>query len=536
MTIRTRGFFGRTALALLTVAATGAAAFGVGLAGGTHGAAHAATTLTNGGFEANGGTQAPAGWGEYSWSGHTSASYTEWGGRSGSYRLSHWASGAYQVETYQYLSGLANGTYTARAWVRSGGGQVEAFMALRNCGGAEARVAIPTTGNWTQISVSTTVTNGQCTVSFVSNARAGNWINVDDVEFTGGSTGNPGVPGGFMVGADFSTLAKNEDRGAVYRDAAGNQRDAVQLLRSAGVNYARLKVWVNPTDGYNNKTRVLTMAARAKAQGMRLLVDFHYSDTWADPGKQYKPRAWANYSVNQLRDAVYSHTYDVLSALQAQGTTADMVQVGNEINDGMLWPEGRSNNWANLATFLTAGAQAVKAVDGSTQVMLHLAEGGNNSQHRWWFDQATSRGVPFDVIGVSHYLYWHGSIASLRTNLNDLASRYQRPVVVVETAYGFTTAQHDHEPNIFNASLASAGGYPASSQGQADALRAVFDAVKAVPNGRGLGVFYWEPTWTAVSGAGWDPDDPSSGNGWENQAVFDYSGRALPALAVFGQF
>ncbi|MFY1633264.1 glycoside hydrolase family 53 protein [Solwaraspora sp. WMMB335] len=534
---RTRGFLARAALALVTVAATGAAAFGGGLAGGTGTAAYAATTLANTGFETNGATQTPAGWSEYSSTGQTSASYTEWGGRSGNYRLSHWASGTYRVETYQYLSGLANGTYTARAWVRSGGGQYETYLALRNCGGNEARVAIPATGTWTQISVSTAVTNGQCTVSIVSDARAGNWINVDDVEFTGGSTdpGDPGSPGGFIVGADFSTLAKNEDRGAVYRDAAGNQRDAVQLLRSSGVDYARLKVWVNPTDGYNNKARVLTMASRAKAQGMRLLVDFHYSDTWADPGKQYKPRAWQNYSVNQLRDAVYNHTYDVLSALQAQGTTADMVQVGNEVNDGMLWPEGRSNNWGNLAMFLTAGAQAVKAVDADTQVMLHLAEGGNNSQHRWWFDQATSRGVPFDVIGVSHYLYWHGSIASLRTNINDLASRYQRPVVVAETAYGFTTAQNDHEPNIFNASLASAGGYPATPQGQADALRAVFDAVKAVPNGRGLGVFYWEPAWTAVAGGGWDPDDPSSGNGWENQAVFDYSGRALPALAVFGQ-
>ncbi|GFJ89017.1 arabinogalactan endo-beta-1,4-galactanase [Phytohabitans rumicis] len=389
---------------------------------------------------------------------------------------------------------------------------------------------MPASDAWTQISVTTTVSNGQCTVSLFSDANAGNWASFDDVSFSTSGSGSTIQ----IRGVDISTLKKSEDRGGVYRDSAGTQRDALAIVRSSGANYGRLKVWVNPADGYNNKARVLTMASRIKGQGMKLLVDFHYSDSWADPGKQNKPAAWASLSFTALRQAVYDHTYDVLNALKAQGTTADMVQVGNEINDGMLWPDGRSSNWANLASLLTAGSNAVKAVSSSTQVMLHLAEGGNNSQHRWWFDQATSRGVPFDVIGVSHYLYWHGSAASLQANINDLASRYGKPIVVAETAYGFTLAQEDGEPNIFNSSLQSAGGYPATAQGQADALRAIFNVVKAVPNGRGLGVFYWEPTWTAVTGNGWDPTNPSSGNGWENQALFDYADRALPGLAVLG--
>lgn len=339
-----------------------------------------------------------------------------------------------------------------------------------------------------------------------------------------------------IKGVDVSTLKKNTDRGAVYRNSGGAQVDPLQLLRSNGVNYARLKVWVNPADGYNNRARVLQMARQATDQGMKLLIDFHYSDSWADPGKQNKPAAWSGYSVAQLRDAVYNHTYDVLNALKSQGTPAAMAQVGNEINDGMLWPEGRSSNWANLATFLTAGANAVRAVSSSTRVVLHLAEGGNNSQHRWWFDNAVSRGVPFDVIAVSHYLYWHGTAASLRSNLTDLAARYGKDVMVAETAYGFTTANDDAEPNIFNSSLASSGGFPASTAGQTSALRAVFDAVAAVPNGRGIGVFYWEPTWTAVAGSGWDPTNASSGNGWENQALFDYADRALPAMSVFSAY
>jgi arabinogalactan endo-1,4-beta-galactosidase len=511
----------RRAILMTLLAAVGTAAIGL--------PAHAASTLTNPGFEASAATQTPTGWSE---SGTTSASYTEAGGRSGSFRLSHWASGAYRVETYQTLTGLANGSYTARAWVRSSGGQNAIYLALRNCGGAEQRASIPAASSWTQVSVTTQVSGGLCTFSLVSDARAGNWLNVDDVEFTGAA-----APAQLQItGADVSTLKKSEDRGGVYRTSGGTQMDALALLKANGVNYVRLKVWVNPADGYNTKARVLTMAARAKAQGLRLLVDFHYSDSWADPGKQNKPAAWRSFTFSQLRDAVYNHTFDVLNALKAQGTTADMAQIGNEINGGLLWPDGSTSNWANLASLLTAGSNAAKAVSASTRVVLHLAEGGNNSQHRWWFDNATSRGVPFDVIAVSHYLYWHGTAASLRANLVDLASRYNRDVFVAETAYGFTTAQDDFEPQIFNASLASAGGYPANSQGQVDAFRAVCNAVASVPNGRGLGVFYWEPTWTAVPGNGWDPTNPSSGNGWENQALFDFNDRALPALAVFNEF
>ncbi|MEV4508519.1 arabinogalactan endo-1,4-beta-galactosidase [Dactylosporangium sp. NPDC049525] len=334
-------------------------------------------------------------------------------------------------------------------------------------------------------------------------------------------------------GADVSTLAKNEDFGAVYRRANGRRADALTILGEHDVNVARLKVWVNPADGYNDKAHVLRMAARAKARGMRLFIDFHYSDAWADPGKQNKPAAWAGYAFEELKAAVRDHTYDVLHALHRQGTTADLVQIGNEINGGLLWPDGRWDNWPNLAALLTAGASVAKAVSNRTRVVLHLAEGGNNGGHRWWFDNATALGVPFDVIAVSHYLYWHGTAESLRANIVDLSARYGKDVLVAETAYGFTTAEDDPTAQIFTADLAAAGGHPATPQGQADAVRAVADVVASVPGGRGLGFVYWEPTWTAVTGAGWDPADPASGNGWENQALFDFDGRALPALEVF---
>jgi arabinogalactan endo-1,4-beta-galactosidase len=490
-----------------------------------------ASRVANPGFEATGGDQ-PANWSER---GDRSAGYVEAGGRTGAQRLTHHSPTAYRVETRQAVAGLSRGTYTLRAAVRSSGGQRAAYLSLAGCGGPEARVDIPRTGDewWVEIAVSTRVTASHaCTVRIVSDAPAGAWINVDDVSLLA-SDGSAGTPVAIR-GADLSHLPKNEHFGAVYRDAGNARRDAVQILARNGVNYARLKVWVNPADGWNDKADVLAMAKRARAAGMQVLVDFHYSDAWADPGKQNKPAAWAALPFDQLRQAVYDHTYDVLSALRRQGTPAAMAQVGNEINGGMLWPDGRWDNWDGLAALLTAGSTAVKAASPGTKVVLHLAEGGNNSGHRWWFDQATSRGVPFDIIGVSHYVYWHGPLGYLQHNLMDLTARYGKPVMVVETAYGFTTAENDHETNIFNPALATAGGYPATPAGQAEAVRDMFTTVAAVPGA--LGVFYWEPTWTAVEGAGWDPADPSSGDGWENQALFDYSGRALPALKMFARF
>jgi arabinogalactan endo-1,4-beta-galactosidase len=494
--------------------------------------AHAAEptgSVRNPGFEAGAG-QAPAGWSE---SGSRAASFTEAGGYTGAFQLTHYSDAAYRVTTSQQLTGLSHGSHTLSLRVRSGGNQPDAYVALRHCGSAEERAAIPRTGaEWVRLAVTVRVTGGRCTIVLHSDAAAGQWTNFDDVTF-GPSTAEPGTPLA-ITGADVSHVTKNEDHGAVYRSAAGARRDPFRLLTANNVNYIRLKVWVDPADGYNNPDDVLAKARRAHAAGQQLLIDFHYSDAWADPGKQNKPAAWAQLGFDELRQALYDHTYSVLSALRGQGTPAAMAQVGNEINGGMLWPDGRWDNWDGLAALLAAGSNAVKAASPGTKVVLHLAEGADNGGHRWWFDQATSRGVPFDVIAVSHYTYWHGSLGALQANLMDLATRYGKPVMVAETAYGFTTAENDHETNIFTAALAEAGGYPATPRGQSDALRDILTVVAGVPGA--LGVFYWEPTWTAADGAGWDPADPASGDGWENQALFDYSGRALPGLAVFRRF
>ena len=490
--------------------------------------AAAASTLTNAGFE-SGASQTPSGWSE---SGTTSASKTEAGGHSGSVQLAHWASSAYIVETYQTLTGLTSGQYTLSAWVRSGGGQRAAYLSCVTAAAPRPGPTFPPGGTWTQISVTATV----------SRASARSASTPTPSPTTGSTWTTSRSPARPATGSHHHDPRRRPVQPAQERGPrrgllrpAGAQRGAVTILANAGANYARLKVWVNPADGYNNKARVLAMATRIKAAGMKLLIDFHYSDSWADPGKQVKPAAWSSYSCQPAaRRGLQPHLRRVQRARRARARRPTWCRSATRSTPACCCPTGSTSNWANLAAFLTAGATAVKAANGSTRVMLHLGDGGDNALFRWWFDQAVARGVPFDVIGLSFYPYWHGSMTALRTNLNDMASRYQRDVVVAETAYGFTTAQDDAEPNIFNASLAAAGGFPATPQGQADELRAIYSAVRAVPNGRGLGVFYWEPAWTARAGAGWDPTNPTSGNGWENQAVFDYNDRALPALTVLG--
>jgi arabinogalactan endo-1,4-beta-galactosidase len=481
--------------------------------------------LLNPGFEEKDASGAPAGWTS---TGAVDAVLIEEKGHSGSFRLTHTAAKTYRVDTSQVVSGLANDWYTLRAWFRSSGKQVEEYLAL-TCGNSEKRAYVPSTSpgyRWIQLAVSNQVTDGLCTISLHSFGTANSWVSIDDVELA------PGRAALSILGADISSLKKSEDNGGVYKYADGTQADALQILKDNGLNYARLRVWVNPADGYHNKAEILTMAARLKALGLKLLVDFHYADDWADPGKQYKPAAWANDDFEKLKQDVYDYTFDVCSSLAAQGTPADMVQVGNEINAGILWPDGDYNHLDNLAALLTSGYQAIKDASASTLVMLHVAEGGNNTMNRWFFDSMTARKVPFDVIGVSYYPFWHGTLAQLQNNLDDLSATYDKDVVVAEFAYAFTVLEGDSLANILQPRMAT-DGYLFTPEGQRLMMRDVMSIVRGVQNGRGLGLFYWDATWTAVPGNGWDTKNPTSGNAWENQALFDYTDKALPALAEY---
>jgi len=371
--------------------------------------------------------------------------------------------------------------------------------------------------------------------------------------------------GDFMKGADVSMLEQIERAGGKFYDEQGVQKDCLQILKDSGINWIRLRLWhtpVNDSDvleggrvisragepkggGNNDLATTLRLAKRAKALGLKILLDFHYSDFWVDPEKQNKPAAWRNLHGTELEREIYRYTAQTLEAFSKADVFPEMVQVGNELNGGMLWPDGKTwRDWPDekiggddaFAALLQQGVQAVRDADpraGTGRrvlIAIHLATGGDNALYRRVFDGLTKHQLDFDIIGLSFYPYWHGPIDDLRANMDDISARYGKDVVVLETAYAYTIADADGFTNLFSAMNQKDGGYKATVQGQASMVRDVIDAVAQVPRNRGRGVFYWEPDWIPVRGVGWRTGE---GNGWENQAMFDFNGRALPSLAVF---
>ena len=362
------------------------------------------------------------------------------------------------------------------------------------------------------------------------------------------------VAADFIKGADVSMLAEVEKHGGKFFDEHGNPQDAMAILKENGFNYIRLRLWVDPKDadgkpyggGNNDLATTIELAKRAKANGMKFLLDYHYSDFWTDPARQNKPKAWANMNIDQLTEAVYQHTKTTMDAFAKAGVLPDMVQVGNEINGGMLWPEGKSwgqngGEFDRLAGLLNAGIKAVKEHGDQIKIMLHLAEGTKNDTFIWWFDEITKRKVPFDIIGLSYYIYWNGPMNALQYNMDDISKRYDKDLIVVEAAYGYTTANCDNAENNFTSKEADDAGYPATVQGQANYLHDLLQVVTKVPEGRGKGVFYWEPAWLPTPGATWatkagmkyNSDDWKEGNARENQSLFDCQGKVLPSIKAF---
>jgi arabinogalactan endo-1,4-beta-galactosidase len=302
----------------------------------------------------------------------------------------------------------------------------------------------------------------------------------------------------------------------------------LQILKDNGVNYIRLRIWVNPANGYNNETKVLAFAKIVKAKGLKLLIDFHYSDTWADPSHQSPPAAWASHTISQLQTDVYNYTYGVCTALKAQGTTPDSVQIGNEINVGMLWPLGEvtNSNFTNLALLLKSGYNATKACNSGTKVIIHTADADSDAHARWFYDGITAQGVQWDITGLSYYCYWHGSISNMSSVVSDVKSRYGKSVIIAETAYAFTASNADSEANVST----PCSGYPETTTGQYNNFR---DVLAAARTGGAIGVLYWEPTWIATPGNGGNPANSSFGDQWDNQTLFNWSGVANPAIALF---
>lgn len=365
----------------------------------------------------------------------------------------------------------------------------------------------------------------------------------------------------WIKGMDISSLLEVEECGGRFSNH-GVPGDALNILKDYGTNLIRLRLWNAPytEDGkpYGAGTcdlpRMMILARRAKNLNIGWMLDFQYSDFWTDPGKQYPPKAWRGLDADGLERAVYSYTLSVLTVLRESALMPDIVSVGNELSSGLLWPYGRHPNFDCIARFLSAGIRAVRDIDPALPVMIHLDNGCRNGLFRDWLDRYfAAGGADFEYIGMSYYPFWHGQMNELRDNMNDLAIRYRKDMIVTETAAGFSLEdyqQYERLPDekrvgpAANVNTLKNVPYPMTPEGQCRFMAELMETIRQVPDGRGRGFVYWEPAWIPVPGSQWANEygtaylrEPrAGGNEWANQALFDYDGRALPALELIRNF
>ncbi len=305
----------------------------------------------------------------------------------------------------------------------------------------------------------------------------------------------------FAKGADISWLTQMESSGYAFYDTTGTQADCIQVLKEKGINSIRLRAWVDPSNGWCNTNDVVVKALRAKALGMKIMIDFHYSDVWADPGHQTKPAAWNSLAFDSLVTTMYNYTLHVMDTLLQNGITPAWAQVGNETNDGMLWEDGRaSTNMQNFATLVKSGYSAVKAASPTTKVIVHISNGYDNSLFEWMFNGLKANGAKWDIIGMSLYPatnQWQTYDNECLANMNDMVSRYGTPVMICEVGMSYS------DPTDTEAFLND-----------------IIAKTRSVTGSNGLGVFYWEP---------------ECYNNWQGYTLgaFDNTGKPTAALDAF---
>ncbi len=317
----------------------------------------------------------------------------------------------------------------------------------------------------------------------------------------------------YAIGADLSFLKQAEDGGFTFKDN-GTARPGLDIFKDHGYNWIRLRLFHTPTRLPNNLEYTIASAQEAQKRGFKFLLNYHYSDTWADPAKQFIPKAWEGMTHEQLVNAVFEYTRDTIIAFRQAGVLPDMVQIGNEIVNGMLWPDGKiPDNWDNLAGLIQAGINGVDAGRGNLprpKIMIHIDQAANKARTKYFFDKWHSYGIDYDVIGQSYYPWWHGTLLDLRENFYFMATEYQKEIILVEVAYNCEPAEYQNKLAPF----------PETPEGQRDFLDEVNRIVLDTPHNLGKGIFWWEPA-TRRGG---------------QRTLFDREGNALPAITVFDRF
>lgn len=323
----------------------------------------------------------------------------------------------------------------------------------------------------------------------------------------------------YAIGADLSFVKEAEDNGFVFKENS-KPKPCIEIFKDHGYNWVRLRLFHSPEGGKynlpNNLEYTIALAKQAKNQGFKFLLDYHYSDTWADPGKQIIPKAWEGKSSEELTQTVYEYTLSTMMAFKKAGVFPDMVQVGNEISNGMMWPIGKlPDNWDNFAALLQAGINGVKASCGNSpcpKIMIHIDKGGDKAFTKYFYDKIKDYNIEYDVIGQSYYPWWHGSLLDLRECLHFASNEYDKDIIVVEAAYNYKLQEYKNKK----------GPFPETPEGQKAFLEAVNTIILNVPNGRGIGVFWWEPA--------------APNRGFESRTFFDANGNVMPVINVFDKY
>lgn len=493
------------------------------------------------------------------------------------YWISDQSTTSQQVTVSQNVPTLSAGSYELS--VQSMGGTGAEGSHVQLFAGNEQSNDVATTGynQWGMVTLKFVLTEPTTNLKIGARitGRAGAWGYLDAVKLKQTSTDTttpvqadifvqkvPGLKSDFIKGVDVSSILSLEQSGVRFYNEQGIEQDIFTTLKQSGVNYIRVRIWNDPYTaegkgyggGDNDLAKAIEMGKRATANGMKLLVDFHYSDFWADPGKQHTPKAWANLNLADKEQAVYDYTKTSLQQIIDAGIDVGMVQVGNETNQSFIG----ENNWVNISRLFNKGSQAIRAVDPKILIALHFTNPETPGRYLSYAKALAEQGVDYDVFASSYYPFWHGTLSNLTAVLKQVADTYGKKVMVAETSYAYTAEDGDGHENTAPRSSGQTLDYPISAQGQATSVRNVIQAVSQVGDA-GIGVFYWEPAWLPVGpkenieqnkklweqyGSGWassyaaeyDPDDAGKwygGSAVDNQALFDFAGHPLPSLNVF---
>ena len=369
-----------------------------------------------------------------------------------------------------------------------------------------------------------------------------------------------------ILGMDCSTQLEVDAKNPHYYYKGKEVEPWTFLKEHNDVSSMRLRIWLDPYDedghpyggGTNDYPAFVKLAKRAMASGFSILLDFHYSDFWCDPGKQLLPKAWRGLNVSQVAEKVYEYTKKTLSDLKKEGIAIEAIQIGNEITNGTLWPLGKLNKvkegepregYDNLVAFLKSGVKAAREEMPKAKLVIHLENSGNLPLHQEFFDEVTKRGLDFDIIGLSYYPYWHGTFEMLFANVENLKARYKKPIWIVETGYGFTMEPFVSGPgfveNLINEDFFSQSEvktyrpYPLTKEGQRDFVK---NLIRLSKEHDIKAIYYWEPLWLPLPGLEWaskygeaytnELNKPTHTE-WANQCLFDYEGEATPALEEY---